>query len=229
MGLLSAMGASVSGMAAQASYLAAVSENISNSGTTSYKQADTQFQDIVDQVGATGDYSAGGVSSLVRYDVNQQGTLSATTSPTDLAIQGNGFFLVNNADGATFLTRAGSFVENGSGDLVNSAGYTLMGYSIAPGSAGVTGTLSGLQPVNANGVVLLATPSTAGTFTANLDSNAATLTGAPSFTNFTSKSSVVAYNDLGNPVTLDINFSNLGGNQWQVSVYNGATPAAAAT
>ncbi len=98
MGLLSAMGASVSGMAAQASYLAAVSENISNSGTTGYKQADTQFQDIVDQVGATGDYSAGGVSSLVRYDVNQQGTLSATTSPTDLAIQGNGFFLVINQD-----------------------------------------------------------------------------------------------------------------------------------
>ena len=228
MGLLSAMGASVSGMAAQASYLAAVSENISNSGTTGYKQADTQFQDIVDQVGATGDYSAGGVSSLVRYDVNQQGTLSATTSPTDLAIQGNGFFLVNNADGATFLTRAGSFVENGSGDLVNSAGYTLMGYSIAPGSAGVTGTLSGLQPVNANGVVLLATPSTAGTFTANLNSNAATLTGAPSFTNFTSKSSVVAYDDLGNAVTLDINFANMGGNQWQVSVYNDATPAAAA-
>ena len=79
-----------------------------------------------------------------------------------------------------------------------------MGYSLAPGSAGVTGTLSGLQPVNANGVVLLATPSTAGTFTANLDSNAATLTGAPSFTNYTSKSSVVAFDDLGNAVTLDI-------------------------
>ncbi|HUI21604.1 MAG TPA: flagellar hook-basal body complex protein [Methylocella sp.] len=210
MGLLSAMGASVSGMAGQANYLATISENISNSNTTGYKQADTSFQDIVDQIGSVGDYSAGGVSTSVSYDVAQQGTLSATTSPTDLAIQGNGFFLVENSDGATFLTRAGSFVENASGNLVNPAGYTLMGYSLAPGSAGVTGSLSGLQPVNANGVALLASPSTSGTFTANLDSNSATLTGAPSFTNYTSTSSVVAYDDLGNPVTLDIDFSNWG-------------------
>jgi flagellar hook protein FlgE len=228
MGLLSAMGASVSGMAAQANYLATISENISNSNTTGYKQAGTLFQDVVDQIGSTGDYSAGGVSTLVRYNVNEQGSLAGTTSPTDLAIQGNGFFLVNNSAGATFLTRAGSFVENASGNLVNAAGYTLMGYSLAPGSAGFTGTLAGLQPINANGVALLATPSTSGTFTANLNSNAATLTGTPSFTNYTSKSSVVAYDNLGNPVTLDVNFSNQGGNQWEVDVYNDATPAAAA-
>jgi len=228
MGLLSAMTASVSGMAAQANYLATISENISNSNTTGYKQANTSFQDIVDQIGSAGDYSSGGVSTSVGYDVTQQGTLSATTSTTDLAIQGNGFFLVNNSDGATFLTRAGSFVEDANGNLVNSAGYTLMGYSLAPGAPGVTGSVAALQPVNANGVALLATPSTSGTFTANLDSNASVVTGAPSFTNYTSDSSVVAYDDLGNPVTLDINFSNMGGNQWQVSVYNNATPTAAA-
>jgi flagellar hook protein FlgE len=224
MGLLSAMGASVSGMAAQANYLAAVSENISNSGTTGYKQADTLFQDIVDQIGATGDYSAGGVSTLTRYNVAEQGSPTATTSPTDLAIQGNGFFLVSNSNGATFLTRAGSFVEDASGNLVNAAGYTLMGYSLAPGAGGVTGTLSGLQPVNANGVALLATPSTSGTFTANLDSNAAIVTGAPSTTNYTDKSSVVAYDNLGNPVTLDTYFSKTGTNTWQVDVYNDAAP-----
>lgn len=160
MGLLSAMGASVSGTAAQANYLATVSENISNSNTTGYKEADTLFQDLVDQIGATGDYSAGGVSTVVRYNVAEQGSLTSTTSPTDLAIRGDGFFLVQNLDGATFLTRAGSFVEDSSGNLVNPAGYTLMGYSLAPGSGGVTGTLAGLQPVNVNGVALLATPST---------------------------------------------------------------------
>jgi flagellar hook protein FlgE len=116
-----------------------------------YKQADTLFQDIVDQIGATGDYSAGGVNTLTRYNVAEQGSPTATTSPTDLAIQGNGFFLVSNSSGATFLTRAGSFVEDASGNLVNAAGYTLMGYSLAPGAGGVTGTLSGLQPVNAKG------------------------------------------------------------------------------
>ena len=91
---------------------------------------------------------------------------------------------------------------------MNSAGYTLMGYSLAPGSGGVTGTLAGFQPVNVNGVALLATPSTSGTFTANLDSNAAILTGAPSTTNYTDKSSVVAYDDLGNPVTLDSTYQS---------------------
>jgi flagellar hook protein FlgE len=225
MGLLSAMSASVSGMAAQANYLATISENISNSNTTGYKQAGTLFQDLVDQVGSTGDYSAGGVNTLVRYNVSEQGSLTSTTSPTDLAIQGNGFFLVQNSDGATFLTRAGSFVENSSGNLVNSAGYTLMGYSLAPGSTGVTGTLSGLQPVNVNGVALLSAPSTSGTFTANLNSNATALTGAPSTTNYTSKSSVVAYDNLGNPVTLDTYFSKTGANTWQVDVYNDANLA----
>ena len=82
-----------------------------------------------------------------------------------------------------------------------------------------------MVPVNANGVALLASPSTTGTFTANLDSNAAVVTGTPSFTNNTSQSSVIAYDDLGNPVTLDVQFSNMGGNNWQVNVYNSASTA----
>jgi flagellar hook protein FlgE len=225
MSLFSAMTASVSGMAAQANNLATISENISNASTTGYKEVSTEFQDLVDQFGAMGDYSAGGVSTSIRYNVADQGSLTSTTSPTDLAIQGNGFFLVENSAGATYLTRAGSFVEDGSGNLVNSAGYTLMGYSLAPGSGGSTESLSGLVPVNINGTALVATPSTSGTFTANLNSNAATLTGTPSATNYTSSSSVVAYDDLGNPVTLDTDFSKTGANTWQVDVYNAASPA----
>ena len=67
MGLFSAMTASVSGMAAQANNLATISENISNA--SKYKQTSTLFQDIVDQFGTTGDYSAGGVSTTIRYNV----------------------------------------------------------------------------------------------------------------------------------------------------------------
>lgn len=222
MSLFSAMNASVSGMNAQANLLATVSENISNSNTTGYKQAETLFRDIIDSIGATGDYSAGGVTTLIRYNVSEQGGLTGTTSATDLAIQGNGFFLVNDASGATFLTRAGSFVEDATGNLVNAAGFTLMGYSLASG-AGATDSLAGLVPVNVNGVALVASPSTSGTFSANLDSNASVLAGAPSFTNFTSKSSVIAYDDLGNAVTLDVQFSKTGANTWQVDVYDDAS------
>jgi flagellar hook protein FlgE len=100
-----------------------------------------------------------------------------------------------------------------------------MGYSLAPGAGGVTDSLSGLVPVNINGAALVATPSTSGTFTANLNSNAATLTGAPSATNYTSQSSLVAYDDLGNPVTLNTDFSKTGANTWQVNVYNAGSPA----
>jgi flagellar hook protein FlgE len=107
MGLFSAMTASVSGMAAQGNALAAVSENISNASTTGYKQALIQFQDLVEQAGVTGDYTADGVTSLIRYNIAEHGNLTGTTSPTDLAIQGNGFFLVKDASGNIFMTRAG--------------------------------------------------------------------------------------------------------------------------
>lgn len=226
MGLFSAMTASVSGMAAQSNYLATISENISNSGTIGYKEADTQFEDLVAQLGISGDYTADGVSTTIRNNISQQGDLTATTSPTDLAIQGDGFFLVQDSSGNILMTRAGSFVPDQNGNLVNSAGYTLMGYNIGPGGAGVTNTVSGLTPVNIDGAALVATPSTSGTFTANLDSNAAVLTGTPSATNYTDTSSVVAYDDLGNPVTLNLNFSNLGGNSWELDVYNGSTELA---
>jgi flagellar hook protein FlgE len=220
MSFYGAMTASISGMAAQTNALATISENISNSS----KESSTLFQDMVDQIGTTGEYYAGGVTTTIRTNVAEQGTLTSTTSATDLAIQGNGFFVVNNSEGDTLLTRAGSFVQDSSGNLVNAAGYTLMGYSLASGAGGVTGTTAGLVPVNINGAPLVANASTSGTFSANLDSTAATLTGTPSTTNYTSDSSIVAYDDLGNPVTLDLYFSNMGGNTWQVDVYNAASP-----
>lgn len=222
MGLYSALTASVSGMAAQANALATISDNISNSSTTGYKQSSTLFQDVVDQVGATGDYTAGGVTTTIRTNVVEQGSLTGTTSVTDLAIQGQGFFLVKDSAGDILLTRAGSFVEDASGNLVNSAGYTLMGYSLTQGGGAAAGTTAGLVPININGTALVAAPSTSGTFTANLNSNAAVLTGAPSTTNYTSKTSIVAYDNLGNPVTLDLYFSKTGTGTWEVDVYNDA-------
>jgi len=230
MSLFSALSASVSGMSAQASNLATISENIANANTTGYKQASTAFQDLVDQMGSSSaSYNAGGAGTLVRYNVLEQGSLTSTTSPTDLAIQGNGFFLVQGADGNTYLTRAGSFTQDASGDLVNAAGYKLMGYSATSGNTAADG-VSALQVVNVSGNALTATPSTTGTLTANLDSAAAVDTGnlpggntAPA--TYTSKSSLVTYDNLGNAVTLDVYFSKTAANTWQVSVYNSADAA----
>ena len=89
-----------------------------------------------------------------------------------MAIEGNGFFVVENASGQTYLTRAGSFAPDASGNLVNASGYTLMGYPISSGSSQPASySLDQLQPVQIS-ISGLSPPvaSTSGTLTGNLDS-----------------------------------------------------------
>src|ERR1039458_8328469 len=216
MSLLSALMASVSGMQAQANSLSTISDNIANADTTGYKDATTQFEDMLSSV-SPNNYNAGGVSTVVRYNISNQGSLASTTSATDLAIQGNGFFVVQNASGASLLTRAGSFTQNSSGTLVNAARFPLMGEPIAPGAT-TSSNISGvdqLVPVTINPVSLVANPTTSGTLVANLDSNAAVDAGTLPSANtgastYTSETSITAYDNLGNAVNLNVYFSNLG-------------------
>ncbi|VTZ50048.1 Flagellar hook protein FlgE [Methylocella tundrae] len=228
MSLFSALTASVSGMTAQANKLSTVSDNISNSDTTGYKQASTEFSDLLNETSTTS-YNAAGVGTFVRYDISSQGSLTSASSTTDLGIQGNGFFLVTDSSGATYLTRAGNFTPSASGDLVNAAGFTLLGYSVASGSTSADG-ISALQPVNVTGDGLKAVASTTGTYTANLNSDATAVTGALPSANlaastYTSKSTLVTYDNLGNAVTLDIYSTKTGANTWEQSIYNGADAA----
>ncbi|MDB5641087.1 MAG: flagellar basal body FlaE domain protein [Hyphomicrobiales bacterium] len=230
MSLFGSMRTAASGMNAQASRLGTVSDNIANVNTTGYKQASAEFETMLSQT-STSDYTSGGVITNVRNLTAEQGSLRGTSSATDLAINGNGYFVVSNDSGANFLTRAGSFVPDASGNLVNTAGYKLMGYPLGGSvSTGVAG-LGGTTAINIGQLALSATPSTAATFTANLPSQAAISDPAtlPSVnTNpatVTGKSSLVAYDNLGAPVTLDVYFNKLDDNKWEVSVYNKADAA----
>ena len=172
MGLYGMMRTSVSGMNAQANKLSTIADNIANSSTTGYKRASTEFSSLVLESGGSA-YESGSVETRVRYAISEQGTRKFTTSVTDLAVKGDGFFLVNNDSGQTFLTRAGSFVKDGTGDLVNAAGFRLMGYSLAPGAATpVANGMAGLEVVNIAPLALQADPSTAGNLFVNLPSNA---------------------------------------------------------
>ncbi len=225
MGLYDAMNASVTGMAAQSNYLANIGQNISNSGTVGYKEADTQFSTLVDQA-AVGQTSAGGVQSDTRMDISQQGTLESTTSSTDLAVSGNGFFVVSNSAGQQFLTRAGSFVPDASGNLVNSAGYYLNGYSLAQGSPTMaSNSLTGMQVVNVNSTALTATATTTGTLTGNLPSTDSATTAATTMTNgaYDEKTSMVMYDDLGTPHTIDIYFSQTAAGAWTATAFDHST------
>jgi flagellar basal body rod protein FlgG len=72
----------------------------------------------------SGEYTSGGVNARVRYNISEQGNLTYTTSVTDLGIAGNGMMIVTNGDGTPFLTRAGAFVPDGSGNLINGPAST---------------------------------------------------------------------------------------------------------
>lgn len=171
------MRTSVSGMNAQATRLAGVSDNIANANTNGYKRQSTEFSTMVLASGG-GQYNSGIVEANTRQIVSQQGVLSYTTNATssqavDLAINGKGFLVVSDGSGGTFLTRAGSFVKNGNGDLVNAGGYVLQGYPLPGGEAqGVLNGFAGLQNVNLNATQLRLKPTDAATFRMNLPKEA---------------------------------------------------------
>ena len=134
MSINSALLAGVSGLVANSSALAAISDNIANVNTTSYKRNQVNFTNLVTSQAVAGRYSAGGVQGITRQYVSQQGLIQSSSSSTDLAISGDGFFIgtekganVTPSDTRLF-TRAGSFHVDSEGYLVNDAGLYLQGW-----------------------------------------------------------------------------------------------------
>jgi flagellar hook protein FlgE len=231
MGIYSMMRTSASGMSAQSNRLGTVADNIANSSTTGYKRASTEFSSLVLESG-TAEYVSGSVESRVRYAISEQGAFRFTTSATDLAVKGNGFFVVEGNGGQALLTRAGSFVRDASGDLVNAAGFKLMGYDLAAGTPGViTNGTSGLSPINIGTLALQAAPTTSGELTLNLPSSAAiiaagNLPGANAATaTYTGKTSLIVFDNVGGQVTLDIYAAKSASGTWQMAVFDHAAAA----
>src|SRR5690606_14936149 len=124
-------------------------------------------------------YVSGGVATKVRYSIAQAGNLQYTTSGTDLAVKGNGFFVVQNTNGQPFLSRAGSFVPDDQGRLVNAAGFYLMGYSYQNGvPSPVANGYAGLEAVKIGGNELQASATTLAKFAANLPYTASVVSPA---------------------------------------------------
>ncbi len=231
MSLYGMMRTGVSGMNAQANRLSTVADNIANSSTTGYKKAGAEFSSLI-LPSVTGNYNSGGVTTSIRYSTSQQGDLKYTSSSTDLAINGDGFFIVQDPSGKPFLTRAGSFVPDGNGRLVNAAGFYLMGYNSANGTpSAVTNGFGGLEPVLISQTELTAVASANGVFTPNLPSGATAVVAAdlPSANAATAtptaKSSLVVYDNLGTEVLLDLYFTKTGANTWEVAVFDQANAA----
>lgn len=222
MSLYGSMRTGVSGMNAQSNRLGTVAENIANANTTGYKRASTEFASMILPSGG-GNYNSGGVETQVRYAISQQGGTSYTTSASDLAINGGGFFIVQNNGGENFLTRAGAFVPDKEGKLVNTAGFKLMGYEYVAGAdpTVVVNGFDGLTEVKLKDEGLVAAGSTKGAMAANLPSGAAN--------GDQSKTSMVVYDTQGNTRILDFTYTKTGPGAWELAIVDRETNAALVT
>jgi flagellar hook protein FlgE len=128
--------AGVSGLVANSSALAAISDNIANVNTTAYKRNQVNFANVVTAQAVKGKYSAGGVQGITRQFVSTQGLIQSSGSATDLAISGDGFFVVTDkgagltAQDVRKFTRQGSFSVDADGFLKNDSGLYLQGWPV---------------------------------------------------------------------------------------------------
>ncbi|MGE0533068.1 MAG: flagellar hook protein FlgE [Hyphomonadaceae bacterium] len=234
MSIYTALRAGVSGLTANSSALAVISDNIANVNTVGYKRSGVDFSALVNAQNSNTTYNAGGVLPLTRQQISLQGSLEQSRSTTDLAISGDGFFIVspNNQQlsngGSVLFTRAGSFTIDADGYMVNAQGLYLQGWPVGSDGSVTTSptSLSAIEPVNISGVGGLAEPTENVGINANLNSdqtpfggayvagNMATGTVTPHF-----ESSLEVFDSLGAPRTIAFGFLKTGPNEWQVEAY----------
>jgi flagellar hook protein FlgE len=168
------MTASVSGLNAQGQAISVISDNLSNTNTIGYKASRSLFSQMVTSSGVSGtSYNAGGTAASVGRDQGAQGSFVSSTSTTDLAISGNGFFRVadnktNTTSTGFYFTRAGSFSQDKEGFLVNPDGYYLQGWK-----TDTDGTILNVQEptaISLQSVGISAQPTTEFSLDANLNS-----------------------------------------------------------
>jgi flagellar hook protein FlgE len=169
MGIFDALNTSVAGLQAQSFALQNISGNIANAQTTGFKGIGTSFVDLVPDSTSPDRQAAGGVTAFARETISSQGTVSASTVATYMAINGDGFFSVQKAigttdnkpvfSGVTDYTRRGDFQVNANGNLVNGAGYYLMGVGVDPKTGNPLGSVPQVLQFQNNFVPAQATSS----------------------------------------------------------------------
>lgn len=238
MSLYSALYAGVSGLSAQSSAMATVADNITNINTVGYKGEDAQFRTLVSSGKAGSMYSAGGVSAAPQAMISKQGVLQASSSVTDLGINGSGFFVTRDGSSPTAnpsYTRAGSFKPDDQGFLKNAAGYFLQGWRLdANGQYLNNGNLSSLQPVGVSELTGTAVASTKIELRANLQSTTTTFAGVYAAGNLSAGTTpphfsrtVQIADSQGNSHDVTFGFLKTGANTWAAEIY--AVPASDVT
>ncbi len=169
MGIFDALTTAVGGLQAQSFALQNISGNIANASTIGYKGIGTSFSDLIPDATSPSEQVAGGVVAASQQTITTQGTVSASTVATNMAINGNGFFdvmmptsTVDNQpvfNGVTDYTQRGDFQVNANGNLVNGAGYYLMGVTVDPTTGNPVGSVPQVLQFQNNFIPAVATSS----------------------------------------------------------------------
>lgn len=208
----------LSGLTAESTALSAIANNLSNQNTTGYKDTSVLFSDLFYQeLGTTG--SGDPIQVGAGTEVGSmpalftQGSVQSTGVATDVAIQGSGFFVVQNSDGTLSYTRAGDFSVDKNNYLVTPDGQQVLGY---PAVNGVVNTGAAVGPLQIGAGTI--SPASA-TSTVQLTTNLNAAAGAGD----TYSTEVNVYDSLGAVHTLTFTYTNTGPGAW---TYNITIPAA---
>jgi flagellar hook protein FlgE len=203
----------LSGLTAAQQQLQAVSNNLANIDTDGYKDGTLTFSDMFSQAGnsnGSGDpVQVGSGVTVASMDSNfTDGTVSATGTPSNMALSGNGFFVTKSSTGVQEYTRAGDFTTNKMGQLVTPNGELVQGY---PATNGVVNSSAALQALTVGNLTTPAVASTTVGVTANITSSTAV--------NDTATSSTPSiYDSLGTPHTLTVSYTKTAANTWTYAV-----------
>ena len=203
---------SLSGLAAASQALAVIGNNLANLNTTAFKESNTIFKDLFyQQLGSTGTGSpiqvgvGAGVAAIL--STATQGSVQSTGVPSDVAIQGEGFFVVQGSSGNEY-TRAGDFSQNALGQLITNDGGVVLGY---PSVNGVVDTNQAPVPLTvAGGTLSPPHPTTSMQLSMNLNSAAAV--------GDTYNTSMAVYDSLGQSHVLTFTFTKTSSNNWDYSI-----------
>jgi len=200
MSLVGSLFTGVSGLSGNSRAMNVIGDNIANVNTVGFKSSKPVFGDVFSQVlnNGSSNYQVGLGSQVTDVIQSQaQGAFSSTTNALDIAMDGAGFFVVNNGSGS-FYTRAGQFRINDSGLVANSTGHFLQGHSISS-----SGTLGSLGNIDLSGVQSVPEATTSLTLGTNLNAAA---TAASTFT-----TPATVYNSTGQEVVLNITWTKAAG------------------
>jgi flagellar hook protein FlgE len=227
MPLVGALYSGVSGINANGNAMNVIGDNIANVNTVGYKNSRPVFADMLSvEMGGT---KVGTGSRMVAADrIFSQGGLESSNNITDLAIQGNGLFVLKNNEGGVFYTRAGQFNLNEDGALVNPQGLKVQGVQLDVNGNAV----SGLADITLNNRLLVApTATTKITLSGNFDSTATTpalpapadalgteATSAEWFSSSNFSTIVTVYDSLGDAHDLTFLYSKTGNDLWSYRV-----------